>query len=220
MIYSRAKCTIFCSSEKQRAGKKIETNDIKIEQTYLVKSQFNIKMSYFYINMASFTFLPFLICEMTILPFSRTYTATLRELILNAGADDDSGGFAIAKRNKGGAGDVEVVAAGDEGADLPLNAAVNLNGHFDAAVSLVLGEGEAVVGGDGDVVAVDKRGPDVDVFVALVDGVDDGVVGDLLVVVGAVDVELVVVDADLGVGVAGVDGDLDGGGDDVGGGDV
>lgn len=113
-----------------------------------------------------------------------------------------------------------MVAAGDEGADLPLNAAVNFDGHFDAAVSLVLGEGEAVVGGDGDVVAVDKRRPDVDVFVALVDGVDDGVVGDLLVVVGAVDVELVVVDADLGVGVAGVDGDLDGGGDDVGGGDV
>lgn len=113
-----------------------------------------------------------------------------------------------------------MITAGDEGSDLPLNAAVNFDGHFDGAVRLVLGEGEAVVGGDGDVVAVEKGGPDVDVLVALVDGGDDGVVGDLLVVVGGEGVEFVVVDADLGVGVAGVDGDLDGGGDDVGGGDV
>lgn len=55
---------------------------------------------------------------------------------------------------------------------------------------------------------------------ALVGGIDDGEVGDLLVIVVAVDVELVVVDANPGIGVAADYGDLDGGEQDVGGGDV
>lgn len=55
---------------------------------------------------------------------------------------------------------------------------------------------------------------------ALINRRNNGVVGDLLVVVGGVGVELVVVNTDPGVGIAGVDGNLDGGGDDVRGGDV
>ena len=113
-----------------------------------------------------------------------------------------------------------MVTPRDKRSDLPFDAAVNFNGELDGAVGLVLGEGEAVVGGDRDVVAVEKGGPDVDVLVALVDGRDDGVVGNLLAVVGGEGVEFVVVDADAGVGVAGEDGDLEGGGDDVGSGDV
>lgn len=113
-----------------------------------------------------------------------------------------------------------MVTAGDKGADFPSNAAVNSDDQIDGAVRFVLGEGNAVVGRDGDVVAVDKWGPHVDVLVALVHRGDDGVVGDLLVVVGGVNVHSVVVDADFRVRVAGVHGDLDGGGDDVRGGDV
>lgn len=55
---------------------------------------------------------------------------------------------------------------------------------------------------------------------ALVGGGDDGGDGDLLVAVGGVDEEAIVVDADAVVGVAGVEGDLQHGGEGVGGGDV
>lgn len=154
------------------------------------------------------------------LKHSNIDSATLGELILNRIADNNTGVLGIADGDIGGARHVEVIATGNEGADFPPNAAVDLNNKVDGAGGLVLGEGDAVVGGDGDVGAVEERGPDVDVLVALVDGRDGGVVGDLLAAVGGVDVHVVVVDADARVGVARVDGDLDGGGDDVGGRDV
>lgn len=108
-----------------------------------------------------------------------------------------------------------MVTTGDKRSDLPLNAAVNFDDHVDGAVGLVLRESNSVVGRDGYGVAVDKGRPNVDVLVALIDRRYNGVVGDLLAVVGGVDVQLVVVDSDLGVGVTGVNGDLEGGGDDV-----
>ncbi|KZV15914.1 hypothetical protein F511_29086 [Dorcoceras hygrometricum] len=105
--------------------------------------------------------------------------------------------------------------------DFPFQAAFNFDRHLDGgAVALHLGECDSVVRRDRDVAAVDERRPYVDVLVALVDRRDDGVEGDLLVAVGGVNVQLIVVDADSGVGVAGVDGDLQGGGEDVGSGDV
>lgn len=55
---------------------------------------------------------------------------------------------------------------------------------------------------------------------ALVGGLDDGGEGDLLVVVGSVDVETIIVDSDAVVGVAGRDGDLEVGGEGAGGGGV
>lgn len=67
---------------------------------------------------------------------------------------------------------MEVVAAGDEGSDLPPDAAVDLDEEVDGAVALILGEGDAVVWGHGDVVSVEERGPHVNVLVALVDGRD------------------------------------------------
>lgn len=102
---------------------------------------------------------------------------------------------------------------------LPFHAPVESDHHGYGAVCLVLAEGEAIVRRHRDGGAVDERRPDVIVLVALVDGRDDGGVSDLLVVIGGVDFHSVVVDADLGVGVVGVDGDLQGCGDDVGGGD-
>nr|GMD92037.1 hypothetical protein DM860_003399 [Ipomoea batatas] len=143
------------------------------------------------------------------------------ELILNGVSDDDPavlGGVTEGYVSR--ARDVEVVTAGGEGPDSPLNAAVKFNGDPNGAGVLVLTEVGAVKRRNGDVIAVDKRGPEVSVLVALVYRRDNGVIGDLLVVVGGEGVELVVVDADAAVGVVGGDGDLDGGGEDVGGGDV
>ncbi|GER45898.1 regulatory particle non-ATPase 10 [Striga asiatica] len=151
---------------------------------------------------------------------SHTDAATLCELVLDRVADDDPRAFGVSEGYIGGAGDVDVVSAGDEGADPPLDAAVDFDGEADGAGGLVLGEGDAVVGCDGDVVGVDEGGPDVEILVALVHGGDGGGVSDLLVVVVRADGEAVVVDPDAGVRVVRGDGDLECGGDDVRGGDV
>lgn len=108
-----------------------------------------------------------------------------------------------------------MVTAGDEGADFPPDSAVGLERDHDDAVSLVLHKGDGVKRRDGDLVAVDKRRPDVDVLVALVGLRDSGPVRDLLVVVNGEDVEAVVVDSDLVVGVSGGDCDLEVGSEEV-----
>lgn len=152
---------------------------------------------------------------------SHVDAAPLDEAILDGVlADDDSAGVAVAEVDVGVALDVEVVLPGDEGADLPADAAIGLEDEVDGADGLVGGELDGVEGGDGDEVAVDEGGPDVDVLVALVGGGDAGPVGDLLAAVDGEDVEAVVVDADLVVGVAGGEGDLEVGGQEVGDGGV
>ncbi|CAI9783349.1 unnamed protein product [Fraxinus pennsylvanica] len=114
---------------------------------------------------------------------------------------------------------MEVVPAGDERPNFPLNTAVNLENHKDSSVRLVLVQGHTIIRRHRHVVTVNKRRPDVYVLVALIHRWYDCVVGNLLAVVGGVHVQFVVINADSGVGVAGVDGDLDGGGNDIGGGD-
>ncbi|CAH9068431.1 unnamed protein product [Cuscuta epithymum] len=113
-----------------------------------------------------------------------------------------------------------MVMSGDDGPHPPLNSPYNPDGEQDGAVSPVQGQRVAVEGRNGDVAAVNKRRPNVDALVALVDRRDVGVESDLLVVVRGVGPEPVVVNADVAVGVPGDDGDLDGGGQDVGGGEV
>lgn len=103
---------------------------------------------------------------------------------------------------------MEVVTAGDIGADFESHPSIDLESEADRSGRLVLAEGGAVVGRHGDVNTGDKRRPDVDVLVALVNRRNGGVIGDLLAAVGGEDVELVVVDADLVVGVTGVNGYL------------
>lgn len=124
------------------------------------------------------------------------------------------------ERQVGGAIDKQVVVAGGPVADLPPDPAVDLDEEEEEAVGLVLLQGVAEEGGDGDALAREVRGPDVDVLVALVEGRDPVGEGDLLGLVGGVDVEAVVVDADAVVGVAGGDGDLELGGEEVGLGEV
>lgn len=124
------------------------------------------------------------------------------------------------ERQVGGAIDKQVVVAGGPVADLPPDPAVDLDEEEEEAVGLVLLQGVAEEGGDGDALAGEVRGPDVDVLVALVEGRDPVGEGDLLGLVGGVDVEAVVVDADAVVGVVGGDGDLEGGSEVVGAGEV
>ncbi|RXH81415.1 hypothetical protein DVH24_034836 [Malus domestica] len=113
-----------------------------------------------------------------------------------------------------------MVPTGYEGADFKPDPAVYLDEHKNRPGILVLPESDGVVRCDGDLGAVDKRRPDVDVLVALVHRRDERRERDLLRTVRGVDVKLVVVDAELVVRVSGGDGDLEAGGEDVGDGGV
>nr|GMC88790.1 hypothetical protein F511_29086 [Ipomoea batatas] len=115
---------------------------------------------------------------------------------------------------------MKVITSGNNRPNFPPNTTANFNGEPDGAGGLVFFELGAVKGRNGDVIAVKKRRPEVNVLVALIDGGDDGVIGDLLVAIGGEDVEVVVVNSDPGIRVPGGDGDLESGGEDVGGGDV
>ncbi|CAH9117784.1 unnamed protein product [Cuscuta europaea] len=113
-----------------------------------------------------------------------------------------------------------MVVSGDDSPHPPLNSPYNPDGEQDGAVSPIQGKRVAVEGRNGDVVAVNKRRPNIDLLMTLVDRRDIGVESDLLAVVRSVGLEPVVVNADVAVGVPGDDGDLDVGGQDVGGGEV
>lgn len=122
-----------------------------------------------------------------------------------------------AKIDIGGTIDIQPVLAGDKRPHLPPNPAVDPDIDEHRSGDLVLVERHADVRSHRDGVAVEKGRPDGDVLVTLVSGRKEGGEGDLLVVVGGVDVDLVVVNADSGVGVAGGEGDLEVGGEGVGG---
>lgn len=110
-----------------------------------------------------------------------------------------------------------MVVARDPAPDLPADAAVDLDLEDEITRLAVILERGGEVWREGDVGAGEHRGPDADVAVALVDGRQRGGDGDLLVLVGGVDVEAVVVDPDPVVGVARGDGDLEHGREEGGG---
>lgn len=105
--------------------------------------------------------------------------------------------------------------ARNKGTNLPSDPAVNLNDNEDVTVRLVLAEANGVVRSDGDIGAVDERGPNVELFVALIRRRDGGSEGDLLAPVGHIGVETVVVDADFVVGIARGKCDLEVGSEEV-----
>ena len=146
--------------------------------------------------------------------------AALHQLVLDGVVTDLNSGGPGTQSDKSGAPDVQMVPTGDEGADLPPDPAVHLDEQKNRPGILVLPQSDGVVRSDGDVGAVDERRPDVDVLVALVYRRDERRERDLLRTVGRVDVEPVIVDADLVVRVSGGDGDLEAGGEDIGGGGV
>jgi len=98
--------------------------------------------------------------------------AALNELKLNGVIAESNPGASGAKGDESRAPYVEVVVAGGKGADLPSDFTVNFNDDEDVAVRLILAEAEEVVGGDGDVIAVDEWGPHVFFLVTLVGGRD------------------------------------------------
>lgn len=120
----------------------------------------------------------------------------------------------------GRAADVDVVVAGDPRPHLPFEVAIDPDGEHDETSGLILYEGPTQVWAYRHGDPVKEWGPHVDVVVALVRGWKQCGEGDLLVVVGGEDAEAVVVDANSVVGVVGADGDLEGGGEGVGGGGV
>jgi len=103
---------------------------------------------------------------------SNPHGAALNQLILNGVIAESNPGASRAKGYKSRAPYIEVVVAGGKGTYLPSDFTVNFNDDEDVAVRLVLTEAKEVVGRDGDVVAVDERGPDVFFLVALVGGRD------------------------------------------------
>ncbi|KAK4441322.1 hypothetical protein Salat_0467100 [Sesamum alatum] len=115
---------------------------------------------------------------------------------------------------------VQMILPGDERPDFPPDSAVNSDVNHHRPRHLILVQGDGKVRRHRDGVAVQKGRPDGDVFVALIGGGELRREGDLLAVVGGVDVELVVVNTDSVVGVAGGEGHLEGGGEKVGRGDV
>lgn len=115
---------------------------------------------------------------------------------------------------------MEMIPAGDEGSNSPFNTSIDLDDQRNGSIGFVLAEGNAIVRCHRDTSSVNERRPDVDVLVSLVYRWNGTVVGDLLVVVGGVYVHFLVVNADSGIRVPGVDGDLNAGRDDVRGRDV
>ncbi|CAI9779807.1 unnamed protein product [Fraxinus pennsylvanica] len=113
-----------------------------------------------------------------------------------------------------------MVPAGDEGPNSPFNTAIDLDDQPNGSIGFVLAEGDAVVWRHRDTSSVNEWRPDVFVLVALVHRWNDCVVGNLLVVIGGVDFHFLVVNADFGIRVSRVDGDLNAGGDDARGRDV
>lgn len=94
-----------------------------------------------------------------------------------------------------------MVTARDEGADLPTDPTVNLDGDEDVAVGLILREADEVKGSNRDVSSVNKRRPNVELLVSLIRRRYGGSVSDLLAPVSDVGVESVVVDSDVVVWV-------------------
>lgn len=125
------------------------------------------------------------------------------EVAIAAAVVDAVAALAVVDGEEGGAVDAEVVVAGDPGADLPSDPAVEADVDEDVAGGLVLGEGDGEVGGEDDVVErLEEGGPDGLVVVALVLHGEPRRHRDGHVLVLRVHVHLVVVDAHAAVVVA------------------
>ncbi|KAK8496811.1 hypothetical protein V6N13_126155 [Hibiscus sabdariffa] len=113
-----------------------------------------------------------------------------------------------------------MVSPGDEGSNFPSHPSINLDHQENRPGCLFGSQAGGEFRGDGHRVAVDEGRPDVDLFVTLVGWREGCPKGDLLVIVSGVNVESVVVNADSVVGVPGGQGELEVGGEEVGGGGV
>lgn len=134
--------------------------------------------------------------------------ATLKQLKLYGGADDQPTVLVTSAPNVRRAVDVQVVVAGNPRAHLPFDAPVDLDVEEHGSGVQIQRQGLLQVGRDRDGVSGQERRPNCDFLVALVGGGQERREGDQLVPVRGVGVELDIVDANAVVGVLGGDGDL------------
>lgn len=127
--------------------------------------------------------------------------AFLHQLILYGVISDDHTGALTPPSDIRRTLDVQMVFTGDEGGEFPPHASVDLDKHADSSGGLVLTQGEGVVRSDGDLRSVHERRPHVDVLMTLVRRRNPRTKRDLLIPVDDVDVQFVIVDADLAVWV-------------------
>lgn len=98
--------------------------------------------------------------------------AALNQLILNGVIGKGNSGTPRTKGYESRAPYVEIVVTRNKGTNLPSYLTINFNDNEDVTVGLVLTEANEVVGCDGDVGAVDERGPNILFLVTLVRGRD------------------------------------------------
>jgi len=115
---------------------------------------------------------------------------------------------------------VEMKAAGSEGSDLPSDPSIDLESQGNGPGSGIGAQSDAVVRSHRNIGAHDKRGPNVDIFVALVCGWYGCEICDLLAPIDGINIEFVIVNPNFVIRVSGGDGDLDGSGEEGGGGDI
>ncbi|KAJ4705382.1 hypothetical protein OWV82_022168, partial [Melia azedarach] len=151
---------------------------------------------------------------------SHTNAATLRQLILNGVVSDSNSGLLIPKINKRTAPHVQMILPRNESPDFPSHPSINLEHQRYNPTGLILGQRNSIVRRHRHRVSVHIRRPDVYFLVALISSRQRSAVGDLLVTISSIEVELIVVDADFVIRVTGRDGDLKAGGEEVGIGDV
>uniref|UniRef100_A0A1J3HPP9 Uncharacterized protein n=1 Tax=Noccaea caerulescens TaxID=107243 RepID=A0A1J3HPP9_NOCCA len=108
-----------------------------------------------------------------------------------------------------------MILPGNKSPNFPPHSAVSTDDQRNDAVISVAIKTNGVERSDGNGGSVDKRRPYVDFFVSLISRRDRCSESDLLAPVSGVDVETVVVDADLVVGVPGRESDLEIGSEEV-----
>lgn len=135
------------------------------------------------------------------------------------GGVNSSIGILIPKGDISRTVNIDVISTRNPSTHLPSKPSNNLDVEQERPGGQILIQGNGQVGNHW--LGADQEGrPVVDTLVILVGGRQICELGDLLATVGGVDVELVVVDTDLVIGVARGNGHLQVGGDEVGGGDV
>lgn len=138
------------------------------------------------------------------------------ELKLNGRSNKQSIIILVPKLNKSWTPNMNMISSCSNSPNFPFDPPINLDHHSNRPGFLIFGKKGTIVGSNGDVGSVNKRRPNVRVFVALISIRDSCVICDLLAMVRGVNTEFIVVDADFVVRVSGPNGDLELGGEEVG----
>jgi len=146
---------------------------------------------------------------------ANTNTAAPHHQILNGVIADRNPRPCVPKLNHRWTRHIQMIPTGSKTANFKFHPSVDLDHEHHRPGVLVLRHGDGVEGSDGDGVTLNERRPDVGFLVVLVCRREGGPEADLLASIGGVDVHFGVVDGDLVVRVAGGDGDLEDGGEEI-----